>query len=149
MERQSLEPKKLQALRSLIESDGGYRLYEAVESAKAALSNRDSVEFVFAEGLVEIRQEIARTAFEAWIRPELDAIERTLERLLRIANVAPASVDSVFLTGGTSFVPAVRRLFVDRFGEDRVRDGRGDAFTSVATGLARSHDCRTVAPAGP
>jgi hypothetical chaperone protein len=40
----------------------------------------------------------------------------------------------VFLTGGTSFVPAVRRIFETRFGADRIRTG--NEFTSVARGLA-------------
>jgi hypothetical chaperone protein len=40
----------------------------------------------------------------------------------------------VFLTGGSSFVPAVRRIFIERFGADRIR--MGDEFTSVARGLA-------------
>jgi len=45
-------------------------------------------------------------------------------------------VDRVFLTGGTSFVPAVRRLFTKRFGPERIQGG--DEFTSVAQGLALS-----------
>jgi hypothetical chaperone protein len=40
----------------------------------------------------------------------------------------------VFLTGGSSLVPAVRALFADRFGEERIRSG--DELTSVASGLA-------------
>jgi hypothetical chaperone protein len=43
-------------------------------------------------------------------------------------------VDHVFLTGGTSFVPAVRRLFDRRFGAERVESG--GEFVSVAEGLA-------------
>jgi hypothetical chaperone protein len=43
-------------------------------------------------------------------------------------------VDRVFLTGGSSLVPAVRRIFEDRFGAERVQTG--DEFTSVARGLA-------------
>jgi molecular chaperone DnaK (HSP70) len=43
-------------------------------------------------------------------------------------------VDMVFLTGGSSFVPAVRRIFEMRFGEKRIRGG--NEFTSVARGLA-------------
>ena len=39
-----------------------------------------------------------------------------------------------FLTGGSSFVPAVRRIFAKRFGEERIRSG--NEFTSVAHGLA-------------
>jgi hypothetical chaperone protein len=44
------------------------------------------------------------------------------------------NVDRVFLTGGSSFVPAVRRIFASRFGEERIRGG--NEFTSVAHGLA-------------
>ena len=40
----------------------------------------------------------------------------------------------MFLTGGTAFVPAVRRLFESRFGA--VRIGGGGEFVSVAEGLA-------------
>jgi hypothetical chaperone protein len=43
-------------------------------------------------------------------------------------------VDRVFLTGGSSLVPAVRRIFETRFGKDRIRSG--NEFTSVAHGLA-------------
>jgi hypothetical chaperone protein len=43
-------------------------------------------------------------------------------------------VDRVFLTGGSSLVPAVRRIFEERFPEGRIRTG--DEFTSVASGLA-------------
>jgi hypothetical chaperone protein len=40
----------------------------------------------------------------------------------------------VFLTGGSSFVPAVKKIFEARFGEKRIRGG--NEFTSVARGLA-------------
>ena len=35
----------------------------------------------------------------------------------------PGAIDKVFLTGGTSFIPAIRRLFAERFGEDRLVTG--------------------------
>jgi hypothetical chaperone protein len=44
-------------------------------------------------------------------------------------------VDAVFLTGGSSLVPAVRKIFLDRFGKDKIRVGH--EFISVAMGLAR------------
>jgi len=43
-------------------------------------------------------------------------------------------VDRVFLTGGTAFVPAVRRLFEQRFGAGKLAGG--GEFVSVAEGLA-------------
>lgn len=40
----------------------------------------------------------------------------------------------MFLTGGTSFVPAVQRLFAERFGAARLTSA--DQFESIACGLA-------------
>jgi molecular chaperone DnaK (HSP70) len=40
------------------------------------------------------------------------------------------------LVGGSSFVPAVRRLFAERFGAERLRGG--DELTTAAMGLALS-----------
>jgi hypothetical chaperone protein len=50
------------------------------------------------------------------------------------AAVRADQIDRVFLTGGTSFVPAVRALFQARFGADSVSGG--GEFVSVAEGLA-------------
>ena len=58
--------------------------------------------------------------------------------LLAAARLGPGEIDKVFLTGGTSFVPAVRRLFVDRFGE--AKDESGGELVSIATGLAMMAD---------
>ena len=58
---------------------------------------------------------------------------RCVDSLLQKCGVNPRDVDMVFLTGGSSFVPAVRRIFETRFG-GRVRSG--NEFTSVARGLA-------------
>jgi hypothetical chaperone protein len=46
----------------------------------------------------------------------------------------------VFLTGGSSLVPAVRAIFADRFGADKL--SAGGEFISVASGLA--HRAREV-----
>jgi hypothetical chaperone protein len=78
---------------------------------------------------------VARDAFEAWIADELHQIEACVDGLLASTGVAPADIDAVFLTGGTSFVPAVRRIFESRFGSAKV--ATGNEFTSVAMGLAR------------
>jgi hypothetical chaperone protein len=50
------------------------------------------------------------------------------------SGLRDGAVNRVFLTGGTSLVPAVRRIFERRYGADCVRTG--DEFTSVASGLA-------------
>ena len=62
--------------------------------------------------------------------------ENTLDELLQRTGVAAGDVDTVFLTGGTARVPAVRRLFSQRFGQERLKTG--DYLASVASGLAVS-----------
>jgi hypothetical chaperone protein len=77
---------------------------------------------------------VERAEFEGWIAEDLQSIERCVDALLATSNISTREVDRVFLTGGTSFVPAVRRIFESRFTSSRVRTG--NEFTSVARGLA-------------
>jgi hypothetical chaperone protein len=61
-------------------------------------------------------------------------MEGCVDELLRVSGVGAAAVDKVFLTGGSSFVPSVRRIFEKRFGATKIESG--NEFTSVAQGLA-------------
>jgi hypothetical chaperone protein len=118
----------------LVESDQGYPLYKAVSEAKEALSSAQSTRFSFKAAGFEIESVITRVEFESWIEPELEGIEEALEEALANASISNRDVDRVFLTGGSSFVPAVRRIFERRFGADRV--DAGNEFVSIANGLA-------------
>jgi hypothetical chaperone protein len=130
----ALEPEKIEALVTLIDEDLGYHLHQAVQRVKFALSQSDTAEFHFRDGSMDLRIAVTREAFESWIADELETIRSCVERLLQSSGVAPRQVDRVFLTGGTSLVPAVRRIFTEQFGEDRIRTG--NEFISVARGLA-------------
>jgi hypothetical chaperone protein len=129
-----LEPEKIEALITLIDEDLGYQLHQAVQQVKFELSRSDVAEFRFHDGSMDIRISVARADFEQWIAEDIKIIEDCIESLFRTSGVGYREVDRVFLTGGTSFVPTVRRLFETRFGKDRVRSG--NEFTSVARGLA-------------
>lgn len=133
-ERNALEPEKIGALRAVVEHDLGYRLHQAVQRVKVELSQQTEAEFVLQAEAVELRTPVTRAAFESWIAPELGRMEASLESLLATTGVRADAVQRVFLTGGTSLVPAVRRVFTSRFGEASVVSG--EAFTSVAHGLA-------------
>jgi hypothetical chaperone protein len=128
------EPEKIEALINLIEEDLGYQLHQAVQRLKVELSRNESAEFRFRDGSMDIVATVRRADFEGWIADELRSIERCVDGLLVASKIAPHKVDRVFLTGGTSFVPAVRRIFEARFTASRVRTG--NEFTSVARGLA-------------
>jgi hypothetical chaperone protein len=130
----ALEPEKIQALITLIDEDLGYQLHQAVQQVKFELSHGDSAEFRFREGGMDLRIPVTRREFESWIENDLQAIEDSIDKLLKASGIDPRAVDRVFLTGGSSFVPAVRRIFEIRFRKDRIRSG--NEFTSVAHGLA-------------
>ncbi len=132
--RFSNEPELVQRFIRLVQSDQGYPLYKAVSEAKEALSRDESTRFLFRAGDFEIEAIITRAEFESWIEEELAAIEGALDEVLANASIAIGDIDRVFLTGGSSFVPAVRRIFERRFGGERVESG--NEFVSIANGLA-------------
>jgi hypothetical chaperone protein len=131
----ALEPQKIEALIGLVDHDLGYRLYQSIEEAKFALSDTAQTLFRFDEAAVAIDRPVSRSQFEGWIEPEVSQISRCVDRLLKTRKVAPTDVDAIFMTGGSSFVPAIRKLFAEKF-----RAGTpiraGQEFTSVAEGLA-------------
>jgi hypothetical chaperone protein len=130
----AIEPQKIAALIHLIKEDLGYQLHQSVQAVKYDLSNNPTATFRFHDGVVDLTARVDRPSFEAWISEELKQIESCLDSLLKASGVHPRNVNAVFLTGGSSFVPAVKRIFVTRFGEQRIRTG--NQFTSVAWGLA-------------
>jgi len=132
--RTAQHPERLRHLIALIEDGLGYALYQAVSTAKAELSNAETTVLRFRHKDFSVERTIARTEFEAWIAGDLARLAGTVDQVLADARISPDVVDRVFLTGGTAFVPAVRRLFESRFGAGRI--GGGGEFVSVAEGLA-------------
>ncbi len=140
LERKVDRPEQLQQLLGLIEYNLGYHLYRAVERAKRDLSQAEATDFIFHHDPVTVGRRITRAEFEGWIAPELGAIEACVESLLAGTGTPAAAVDRVFLTGGSSLVPAVRAIFASRFGAAKL--SAGGEFISVASGLA--HRAREV-----
>ncbi len=132
--RSSLEPEKIARLVEILDDNHGYRLYQAISRLKETLSSDLSATFLFEAGRVRIEKHVTREAFETWIAPELTAIEGAVDEALKRSGLRPRDVDRVFLTGGSSFVPAVRQLFARRFGEDKLESG--GELVSIASGLA-------------
>ncbi len=131
--RTSAQPEQLLGLIQLIEEGLGYQLYQVVSAVKAALSRREQATLRFHRGGIAIEEIVTRAEFERWIAADLVKFAASVDRVLAQASVRADEVDRVFLTGGTAFVPAVRRLFEQRFGPDRVSGG--GEFVSVAEGL--------------
>jgi hypothetical chaperone protein len=132
--RKSADPAALGHLIGLIKEEAGYLLYQRVSAVKAALSRAPAAQLQFEHNGFTIDRTITRQDFESWIAPDLARIATSVDAVLEKAGLGPDAVDRVFLTGGTSFVPAVQRIFTDRFGPERLSSG--GEFVSVAEGLA-------------
>ena len=130
----SAEPQRLRTLVKLIEDELGYQLYQAVSAAKTELSRSETAVLRFRHDDFVLEQNISRDDFEGWIAEDLRRMDAAVSQALANANLPAAAIDRVFLTGGTSFVPAVRAMFEKRFGVEKVSGG--GEFVSVAEGLA-------------
>jgi hypothetical chaperone protein len=130
----SSDPKGLGAFLALLEENLGFALFRAVEATKRALSTQERAPLCFDAGGIELNLTIRRDAFETWTAPLIARLDKAVDDVLKQHEIR--SPDAVFLTGGSSKIPCVQRLFRDRFGADKLRSG--DAFTSVAAGLGRA-----------
>ncbi|HEV2596960.1 Hsp70 family protein [Sphingopyxis sp.] len=134
LQRDAVDPEPIGRMIALIEHEQGFPLYDAVGRLKRALSGAGHAEFAFAGDGVDIRAEVRRADFESWIADDLRRIEAAMDAALARAGVAPDAIDRIFLTGGSSLIPAIRALFDRRFGAERI--ATGGELTSIAHGLA-------------
>ena len=130
----SESPEQLEALLDIIEQDLGFELHQAIAAVKVALSSQDKAHLHFNAGGVRIEADVTRAQFEAWIAPDLADIAGAMGATMGRAGLKAGDIDAVFLTGGSSYVPALRQIFTDRFGAEKIHIGH--AFQSVACGLA-------------
>jgi hypothetical chaperone protein len=134
LRRSAEDPAALDRFVALVEEDQGYPLHRAVTALKVALSDAERAIFAFAPLGDGFAREVTRADFEGWIAPDLARIEAALDATLADAGRDEGRIDRVFLTGGSAFVPALRRLFARRFGAAKLEGGA--ELVSIATGLA-------------
>ena len=134
LRRSALDPEAIDRMIAIVENELGYQLYHAVGEVKRALSRQDQAEFRFSGGNLDIACEVSRKDFESWIAPDIARIKGCVTDALAKAGKSAAEIDRVFLTGGSSLIPAIRGVFTDMFDEARIADG--DELTSIAHGLA-------------
>jgi hypothetical chaperone protein len=132
--RQAVEPNKIQAFIDFLDAEASYLLYQAVAATKSTLSHQPNADFALKIGATPLHQNITRADFESWIASDLAEIDSCVSEALVAAGLNEGGIDRVFLTGGTSFVPAVKSLFDKRFGAAKVETG--DQFVSIAHGLS-------------
>jgi len=133
-ESTATHPEGLRALRCLIQRNYGYPVVRAVEAAKRRLSSELETHIDFERETIHIRERLEREEFADIIEHMLDRMLHSIEEAERAAGLKPKDIDLVLTTGGTSLIPAIHNMLVERFSEERLR--ARDTFTSVATGLA-------------
>ncbi|MGK2911073.1 MAG: Hsp70 family protein [Sphingobium sp.] len=134
LKKSATDPTAIGRMIAVVENELGYPLYDAVAKLKRTLSTEDHAHFHFESAGVRVEADVRRTDFEQWIAPDLARISKTLDAALDRAGIAAEAIDHVFLTGGSSLIPAVRSLFERRFAARSI--ATGNELTSIAHGLA-------------
>ncbi|GGF36723.1 heat-shock protein [Aliidongia dinghuensis] len=133
VQRESARPELIARLHHVLEEHLGHRLAMTVERGKIGLS--DQAAFDLPLGWIEpgLAAGFARPAFEAATDELCRSIAGMIRRCLADAGLGPERIDAVFLTGGSTLLPNVRRAILDELPESRVVEG--DKFGSVGLGL--------------
>jgi len=129
------EPGKVERLLNVVRQRLGHRLAFAVEDAKIALSveERAAVPLAFLEAGLAITT--TRVDFDRAIEARIDRLYKAASDCIAAAGLSPAAIDTIFLTGGSSRVPAVRAAIGRAAPSARLAGGSD--LLSVALGLTQ------------
>ena len=133
--QEACEPEKVGRLLTVLSKRLGHRVAFAVEGTKIALSaeHEAAIALDFVEnGLAAVA---TRGDFESAIHARADRLHRTARDCIAAAGLDGAAIETVFLTGGSSRVPAVRAAIAEAAPAARL--ATGSDLLSVAAGLTR------------
>lgn len=118
----------------LIEQRAGHWLAMEVEETKIELTHADNrrVDLGRIESGLDVN--LTRALFEASIENLLERVRGSVDELLGKAGVSVEQVDTVFFTGGSSGIPALRQSVAAML--PNARHVEGNIFGSIGSGLA-------------
>jgi hypothetical chaperone protein len=105
-----------------------------VEQGKIELTEAEQFAIDFQRIEPQLQVELTRQGFEGAIAALLDRIGGSINQLLADAGVRHDEVDTVFFTGGSSAIPALRDSVAGLL--PRARHVEGNRFGSIGSGLA-------------
>jgi hypothetical chaperone protein len=129
-------PQQLAALETLVEKNYGVAFFQAVEGAKVRLSDHVETDVRLVNDDLRLHHRLTRDTFEASVGPQVQAARGCVELAVAAASLAPEEIDLVLTTGGSSRIPAFRRMLSAALPRAKLQES--DLFTSVASGLAVS-----------
>ena len=133
VERTTAQAEQIRALSSIIKNNYGLMMFEQVERGKIELSSAETTDIHLVGQNLDIVEPLRRPEFEHLIGGEVEAISRCVDEALVAAQMPRQKIDAVVRTGGSSLIPAFKRLLERKFGQSKVRPV--DEFTSVTAGL--------------
>ncbi|MCL1127646.1 molecular chaperone [Shewanella surugensis] len=126
------QPELLARLLKVQQQQLGYQLVRSAESAKIALSEKESVTIDLSYISADVEAKVNDPLFENAIEMPLTRIEALMNEALTKAKVMP---DVIYVTGGTARSPAIYRKISSLY--PNVTIVVGDHFSSVTAGLTR------------
>ncbi|MCE5975405.1 Hsp70 family protein [Pseudomonas sp. JR33AA] len=118
----------------LIEQRAGHWLAMEVEASKIELTEHDSRHIDLGRVEPELTAQLTRALFEEAIEGLLERVRGSVTELLAKAGVSEDQVDTVFFTGGSSGIPALRNSVSAML--PNARHVEGNIFGSIGSGLA-------------
>ncbi|MFK1561026.1 Hsp70 family protein [Pseudomonas aeruginosa] len=118
----------------LIEERAGHWLAMQVEDSKIRLTETERLHLSLERIEAGLGVELTRGLFEHAVDGLLERVRNSVAQLLASAGVDPDRVDTVFFTGGSSGIPALRRSVSAML--PNARHVEGNLFGSIGSGLA-------------
>lgn len=133
LKRLSLAPEKIARLAETIDARRGHSIALAVERAKIELSKSEAATIDLSEVEQGFAARVGAGTLEEAIADQLRSLTRTLDETIAASGLTADRIDAVFLTGGSTAIPAVRAAVTGRTPGARVVEG--DMFGAVGLGL--------------
>ena len=118
----------------LIEQRAGHWLAMEIEETKIELTHNDSRHLLLDRVEAGLSVDLSRAMFEESIDNQLERIRNSVTNLLSSAGVGVEQVDTVFFTGGSSGIPALRQSVAAML--PNAQHVEGNIFGSIGSGLA-------------
>ena len=131
----SRAPERVSRLLKTLKRRLGHRIAFAVEDAKIALSESDTTQIALAFLETGLDAPATRAGFDRAILEKTYRLTSIAAECIRDAGLKPDAVSTIFFTGGSSRVPAVREAIAAAAPSARI--AAGSDFLSVALGLTR------------
>ncbi|WP_068829701.1 Hsp70 family protein [Pseudomonas sp. BMS12] len=129
-----VDPTGIDRLLSLTEQRAGHWLAMQVEDSKIALTEHDSRNIDLSRIEPGLSALLDRPLFDRAIDGLLERIRIGVDELLCKAGVGHGEIDTIFFTGGSSTIPALRQSVAALLPNARATEG--NSFGSIGSGLA-------------